>query len=173
MNAPTSSPVNRDAAAPQTRFVIQPNGSLSLRGAIVFMVTVSTVALGIGIAFAWMGFWVILPFAGLELTALGAGLFVSLRANRRREVVTVTDDAVECAFGAAGDGPRQIERFARAWARVRLEPGRGRTGKSRLLLGASGRFVELGGCLTDAERERLASRLNEVLAAGATPWRTT
>lgn len=165
--------MERDAATPQTRFVIQPNGSLSLGGAAVFMVAVSTVALGIGIAFAWMGFWVILPFAGLELMALGAGLYVSLRASRQREVVTVMDDAVEIAFGMEGAGPQRIERFTRAWTRVRLVPGQGRTGKSRLLLGASGKFVELGGCLTDAERDELAGRLNNVLAASATPWRTT
>ena len=131
------------------------------------MATISTVSLGIGIAFATMGFWVILPFAGLELLALGAGLYVSMRGNDYREVVTVTVE-----FGRAGVSERDIKDYARAWARVRLEPAQGRTGRSRLLLGSSGQFVELGRCLTDAERDRLRQRLQDVLAAPAATWRS-
>lgn len=133
---------------------------------------ISTVSLGIGIAFAWMGFWVILPFAGLELLALGAGLYVSMRGNDYREVVTVTEDRVTIEFGRVGVSERDIKDYTRAWARVRLEPAGGRTGQSRLLLGSSGQFVELGRCLTDAERERLRQRLQDVLAAPVATWRS-
>ncbi|MCK5858832.1 MAG: DUF2244 domain-containing protein [Abyssibacter sp.] len=145
---------------------------MSWHQAMVFMATISTVSLGIGIAFATMGFWVILPFAGLELLALGAGLYVSMRGNDYREVVTVTGERVTVEFGRAGVSERDIKDYARAWARVRLEPAQGRTGRSRLLLGSSGQFVELGRCLTDAERDRLRQRLQDVLAAPAATWRS-
>ena len=156
----------------ETRFVIRPNGSLSWGQAITFMVFISTVSLGIGLAFAWMGFWVILPFAGLELLALGAGLYVSLRGNDDREVVTVSQGRVTIEYGRVGDPERIVREFARAWARIRLEPPQGKTGHARLLVGASGQFVELGRCLTDAEKRRLGQRLQNVLATPVATWRS-
>lgn len=136
------------------------------------MVFISSVSLGIGLAFAWMGFWVILPFAGLELMALGAGLYVSLRSNDYREVVTVSGDCVTVEYGRIGGPDRVVKKFKRAWARTRLESPRGRTGNARLLVGASGQFVELGRCLTDAEKEQLGKRLKNVLATPVATWRS-
>ncbi len=47
------------------------------------MATISTVSLGIGIAFATRGFWVILPFAGLELLELGAVAYRHLEVPKK------------------------------------------------------------------------------------------
>ena len=149
-----------------SRLVIQPNGSLSWNQAVVFMALIGTVSLGIGATFAWLGFWVILPFAGLELTALAVALYISLRRNGYREVVSVFDDRVLIERGHVLATEREQHAFARAWARVRLEAGPTRLAPSRLWVGASGQFVELGRCLTDGERESLSQRLRECLTTG-------
>ena len=87
-----------------TRLVIGPNASMSVRQAVWFIAWMCMVSLLIGGFFAWRGFWPILPFAGLELAALAAALAVSLRRNRYREVVDFDDEAVRVEVGEVGRG---------------------------------------------------------------------
>lgn len=144
--------------------VIAPNASLSWRQAALFMLGTSAVALGIGLAFASMGFWVILPFAGLEMAALGAALYVSLRRNDDREVVTIDADRVRVETGRVGQPDQRVRHeFLRAWARVELLPAGVPANRSRLRLGASGHFVEVGACLSESQRLGLATHLRKCL----------
>ena len=53
-----------------------------------------TVSLTVAVGFALAGYWPILPFAGLELLALGAALRWSLREGQRRELIRVDEDRV-------------------------------------------------------------------------------
>lgn len=153
-----------EAATPAHCIVIAPNASLSWRQAALFMLGISTVALGIGVAFASMGFWVILPFAGLELAALGAALYVSLRRNDDREVVTIDADRVQVEAGRVGAPDQRVRHeFLRAWARVELLPAGVPANRSRLRLGASGHFVEVGACLSESQRLSLATHLRKCL----------
>jgi uncharacterized membrane protein len=151
-----------------TRLVIGPNASLSVRQAIWFMAWMCTVSLAIGGFFAWRGFWPILPFAGLELAALAAALAVSLRRNRYREVVDFDGDAICVEVGEIGRGAGLRVRLARSSTRVLLETGPYRNSPTRLLLSGQGRPLELGRCLTDDERGRLADRMRELIHPG---WR--
>ena len=151
-----------------TRLVIGPNASLSARQAVLFMGWMCTVSLAIGGFFALRGFWPILPFAGLELVALGAALVVSLRRNRYREVVSFDDAAIRVEVGEVGRGAGLTVQLERAATRVLLEPGPYRTSPTRLLLSCQGQQLELGRCLTDEERSRLAARLRELIHPG---WR--
>lgn len=150
-------------SASVSRFVIGPNASLSVRGAWIFMGIMSTVGLGIAILFTLYGFWMILPFAGLELAALGCALWVTQRRNRYREVVRFEDNAVVVEFGEVGRGAGVRIEFPRAWVRCLLEAGAYRHEPRRLLLVCSGQRVEIGRCLTEEEREDLASRFRELL----------
>jgi uncharacterized membrane protein len=151
-----------------TRLVIGPNASLSARQAALFMVWMCTVSLAIGGFFALRGFWPILPFAGLELAALGAALVVSLRRNRYREVVSFDGAAIRVEVGEVGRGAGLTVQLERGATRVLLEPGPYRNSPTRLLLSCKGQLLELGRCLTDAERSRLAARLRELIHPG---WR--
>jgi uncharacterized membrane protein len=147
----------------ETQFVIGPNASLSPAQAWLFMAGIATVGLGIALAFALMGFWLILPLAGLELAALGAGLYVSVRRNRYREVVTVAGDAVRVAFGELGRGVQHAVDLPRAWTRVILAPGPTRLAPMELQLAYGAQRVVIGRDLTDEEREALAARLRAVI----------
>jgi uncharacterized membrane protein len=151
-----------------TRLVIGPNASLSARQAALFMGWMCAVSLAIGGFFALRGFWPILPFAGLELAALGAALVVSLRRNRYREVVSFDGAAIRVEVGEVGRGAGLTVQLERGATRVLLEPGPYRNSPTRLLLSCKGQLLELGRCLTDAERSRLAARLRELIHPG---WR--
>jgi len=153
-----------------TRLVIGPNASMSVRQAIGFMAWMSSVSLAIGGFFAWRGFWPILPFAGLELAALAAALAVSLRRNRYREVVSFDGDSIRIEVGEIGRGIGLDLRLTRASTRVLLESGPYRNSPTRLVLSCQGQRLELGRCLTDEERQRLAVRMRELIHPG---WRRT
>lgn len=146
-----------------TRLVIGPNASLTDRQAWVCAGATGLVGLAIAAAFTVLGYWPILPFAGVELAAVGAALYVSVQHNRYREVVTLADEALRIEFGILGRGVQSMVELPRSWIRVAIEPGLQRNDPSRLLLSCCGQCVEIGRCLTDPERERLAARLKELL----------
>lgn len=148
-----------------TRLVIGPNASLTTRQALWFMASISVVGLGIAAVFTALGFWPVFPFAGLELAALGAALWVSLKRNRYREVLRFETDELAVEFGTLGVGVQRRVVWPRCWTRAILEPGAHRNDPLRLWLTYSGRRIEIGRCLTDQERERLCARIKELLGS--------
>lgn len=146
-----------------TRLVIGPNASLSAAGAWGFLGVMAAVALGIATVFAMRGFWPILPFAGLELAALGLALWVTQRRNRYREVISVSEESLRLDIGMVGQGALASVEMPRAWARVRIVDGPYRNSPTQLTLEYCGQRVTIGRCLTDEERGRLAARIRELL----------
>lgn len=141
----------------QRQLVIQPNASLSLEWAGVFFVSMCAVSFSIAGLFAWQGYWMVLPFAGLEMAALAAGLYWSLRANVYREVISVTQDHV--VIEAGRHEPERRWEFLRGWTRVKLLDGPHRNSPTRISIGSHGQACILGGCLSDEERKIVSARL--------------
>ena len=142
--------------------LVSANSSLTRRGAILFFgVTVAT-SLVLAGALAARGFWPVLPFAGLELFALGLALGLSMKRGRYREFVSVYSDRIVVEKGVETVDER-LE-LPLHWTRVELAraPWRGHPG--RLLLRCHGKSWEVGAVLTEAERESLRLRLAELIA---------
>lgn len=146
-----------------TRLVIGPNASLTGPQALVFFAGVSSMCLAIAGGFAALGFWPVLPFAGLELAALGAALAVVVRRNRYREVLVFEGAQLRIEIGVLGKGVQAQCEWPRSATRVWLEPGAHGTAPSRLVLACGPSRLLLAACLTDAERAALAARLKELL----------
>ena len=153
-------------ASRNTQVVIGPNASMTVRMAWLFMLSMGTVSLVIAGFFTLQGFWPVLPFAGLELAALGAALWVSLRRNRYREVIAFEDETIRIECGMLGGGARLQVDWPRSSTRVLIEHGPHRNDPTRLVLTNRGRHLELGRCLIDDDRERLALRLRELIHPG-------
>lgn len=147
----------------ETRIVIGPNASLSVRHAWQFMALISGVSLAIAAVMVAQGLWMVLPFTGLELMAVGAALWVAMRRNAYREVLVFGERNLRFEFGDIGRGPTASLEFARSATRVWLESGHTRHAPTRLILSAAGQRVLLGRCLTDEERERLYWRIKQLL----------
>lgn len=143
------------------RFELAPNCSLTTRSALVFYLGIVAVSLSVAVVFAIAGYWPILPFAGLELLALGAALRWSLVQGQRRELICVEDSRV-LVRKTGRQGPCEFE-FVRPWTRVELVEARAANWPRRLLLRSKGRAVEVGGFLTDSERTSLGKRLAELI----------
>lgn len=142
-------------------FELRPNCSLTRRTATIFFLCIATVSLGIAGSFAAAGYWPILPFAGLELAALGAALSFSMRRGRMRELIRVDESNVTVSK-SHGDQVHEYE-FQRPWTRVHLQRSSAGNWPSRLSLRSMGRSVEVGAFLTDEERDGLRGRLTEVI----------
>jgi len=145
------------------RIELSPNCSLSPTTALVAFGTIAAASLFMALVFTMQGYWPVLPFAGLELAALGWAFWLTRRRARIREYVLFDDARVVVEKRGRRGDTRRIE-FPRHWARVRLEPAPRRHHPSRLLIGASGRHCEIGRFLSEADRHSLRERLAELLA---------
>jgi uncharacterized membrane protein len=147
--------------ARNVHFVIRPNRSLSWRGNQLFFIFIFAISFGVAGIFAAQGMWLMLPFAGLEMLVLGLALYQCALRSCWQEVITIQGQRVCIAMGR--DRPERSCTFDRSWAKVVLDQPEIRGHPSRLWIRSHGRQVEVGACLVDEERQRLAAALREAL----------
>ncbi|WP_440996408.1 DUF2244 domain-containing protein [Arhodomonas sp. SL1] len=153
------------------RFVLRPAFGGHWPETVRCFAVIVIVALGVALVFTWLGFWPILPFAGLELSALGWALYVSARRELDTEVVTVGDTWVRIEKGRRR--PESQWRLDRYFSEVWLEDTGRRPGAPRLFVRCGGERVELGSFLLEDDRRNLARQLRRcigpVASAGIRP----
>jgi len=134
---------------------------MSWRGTLLFFGSLVALSMGIGIAFALQGLWMVLPFAGLEMGALGSALYLVSRYCHQCEVIRVgpAQIAIERGYGK----PIEVRQLPRPWSRVELRQANAAKRSSQLLIRAQGRAEEVGSFLNDTERAHLADSLSRVL----------
>lgn len=137
-----------------TRLLLRPNPPMARRDRMIFLGMMAAIMGGYAVLLASRGFWLVLPFAGLELGALALALQVSARRASRVESVEI--DERNLRIRRENPSSTATAAFASGWARVRLTPGRGRWHAHRLEVGSHGHWIELGRFLTEAERRRAA-----------------
>lgn len=143
-------------------FQSRPNQSLTHSQERLVFWGLAALCLAAPSVFAYLGYWLMLPFAGLEIGFL-AWAFKALR-NRARdyEMLVIEGDVVLLEWRAGGRGERR--EMNRKWARVACEcrtPGR----NCRLSVSSHGRATEVGQYLNDEERLKLAATLRSKLQA--------
>ncbi len=151
-----------DASGGNAQVVVRPNQSLSWRGNLTVLASLGIVMVTIALGFAFMGLWLVLPFAGLELAVVAAGLYVTSRRLANSEVISLSPNTVKVETGYRY--PASSRRVQRHWARIDLCNGRSRAQPSRLFIRSHGEAIEVGACLTEHEREKLAHELRRLLA---------
>jgi uncharacterized membrane protein len=143
------------------RLVVEPNASLTVTQAALFLLWMCVLTFGIAGLFAARGYWMVLPFAGLEMLALAVGLWWSLRGNTYREVITLDGERLRVESGRRR--PEHRWEFPRAWTRLQFEPETP-ADRSHLWLTYAGARCEVGACLGEDDRVQLARRIRELLA---------
>lgn len=148
--------------------VVRPNASLSTRQARALLIGMCAISFSIAGILAAMGYWMILPFAGLEMACLAAGLYIAMRDNAYREVLRVSGDQLCIEHGRGKPERRQC--IPLHWATVCLQPAKGPTQHLRVEVRYAGRGIEVGSVLAEDEREAFAKHLQQWLSqARATP----
>lgn len=147
------------------RFVIRPNRSISWGGAKRIFLVMGLLSMVIALSFGAVGFWPVIPFAGLELLALGTALYLCARRCHWSEVVFIRPHCVEVEKGRHGPEERWL--FPRGWAQVELLTPFYQQHPSRLVIRSHGQEVELGAFLNEWERRALAGDLRRAIRAAA------
>jgi uncharacterized membrane protein len=150
-----------DAGEPgEFLLIARRNNSLSSTGRWVVLGSLVFLSLGISSAFAFIGAWLVLPFAGAEMAAL----FLAFRYVERHagdfESIAIKGDSVLMERWETGD-VRRYE-FNRYWAQVVLHQ-MGSARRTTLALRSHGREVEFGQHLTEDQRQALAHTLKQQL----------
>lgn len=118
--------------------------------------------LGSAIGFAVLGYWLILPFAGLEIGLLAWALELLRRRESDYETLTIDGDALVLKWQTGMRSGCRV--MNRQWVRVVCDcstPGR----NCRLNVSSHGRETEVGHYLSDEERLYLAATLRSTLQA--------
>ncbi len=139
------------------RFVLSPNCSISWRELILFYLLTCVVALVVGLFFMLQGLWLVLPFSGLEMLALGIALYLTSRKVYRKEVITLDRHATRIEKGR-----RRVEhqwQFKTPWVRIIDDHPDARSHRRRLAISMYGESVEVGSFLANSEKEALAFQL--------------
>ena len=156
-----------DARTADCCVVIRPNCSLSWQRTVAVYCGICLVSLTIALGFSLLGFWLILPFAGLELIALAISFYVCAVRNSTREVISIQGATVAVQKGRRK--PQESTQFQRAWARVELANPVQRGYPTRLMICSHGQSIEIGHCLNDNERSQLAEDLRRWLRSPTAP----
>lgn len=137
-------------------FTSRPNCSLTARGRKLVFWLIAGVTMVIATTFAALGYWLTLPFAGLEIGVL-AWAFESLGRQRGDfETLTIKEDEV-CIERERG-GQRECLKLNRQWVSL-IQDKKQAGGGVRLALRSHGREIELGQFLSDDARSELGDRL--------------
>jgi uncharacterized membrane protein len=131
------------------------------RDVVRFYAGIFIVSMGIAIAFAMKGAWLILPFAGLEMLVLGIALYVVAQRAASWQEIAIDVDSIRVVDHSA----KRVQKlsFQRAWVRVVLKEAAISGHPSRLLLGSHGRNVEIGNCLNEEEKRHLVVELRRAV----------
>ena len=139
--------------------VLKRNCSMSPGGMLRVFAMLALASLGIAAGFAIAGAWLVLPFAGLEVLALGAAFLVHARHATDFERIEVSAGRLTIEVGEADCVTRYVLDPRAAKLRLEKEEGYG----ARLLLRMPGRDVEIGRHLDAEARVEFAAELTKKL----------
>ncbi len=143
------------------RIVLAPNCSITWKELVIFYLFTCVIAIAIGLFFTLQGMWLVLPFSGLEMLALGIGLYVTSRKVYRKEVITLDPDRIRIEKGV--QRVAQSWEFKTPWVRIIDEPRDARNTARKLAIGMHGAVVEVGSFLANSEKDELAFQLKDCI----------
>jgi uncharacterized membrane protein len=153
--------INKVNSGEGYRFVLAPNCSISWSELLLFYLLTCLVALAVGLFFTLQGLWLVLPFSGLEMLALGAGLYLTSRRVYRREVITLDPEHTRIEKGVQRID--QSWEFKTPWIQVIDELPDRRKPRRKLAISMYGESVEVGSFLANSEKEELAFKLKDCI----------
>ena len=143
------------------QIVLQPNHSLSWRALKYFLAFMMLLSFGIAITFMFFGYWLVLPFTGLEMTALSYCLWLCLRRGSLQEVITFSADEVRLETGI--DAPDNTETWERFFTKIHVTEAIHPWYRKTVALVHRGNSFEIGAFLTSPEKDELIESLYDMV----------
>lgn len=132
---------------------------MSWRGNQMFLLGMICLSGAISTGFALMGAWVILPFAGLEMLALGSALYYVSWKLSYQEVINITAESVSIDKGVYK--PRKSWLFARDGLSLNVQPEKHAWSTPVIQLRHKQNLVEIGEFLNQADCHTLLGLLRD------------
>ena len=105
-----------------TVITLLPNRSASWPETRLFLLLISGTTLAVGVFWALVGLWAVLPFSGLEAALVAWLLYRVCQATYQRQVITCTPETITVQFGARF--PHHCWVLERDRTRIRISPVR-------------------------------------------------
>ncbi len=156
-----------DPSDGSVHWLLRRNCSMTPVQLIAFYLSLSAWSLAIAGALWWRGATLVLPFAGIEIIAVGIALYVYARHAADRERLTLEPGrlTVECTIGMRTDQAA----FASSW--VRIEPEHG--DRSLIEVSGQGQRISIGRFVRPEQRRALADELRTALSRCGAVRRST
>lgn len=142
--------------------VLSPNLSVRWRTNVIFLYIVCSFALIIGVSFAMIGMWMILPFTGLEVLALVTVVYYVAHKCHRIEVIHVSDEEVLVERGYRR--PQSNWSSETFWTRMIVSRQERPWHPLRVFLRGRDGQIEIGAFLNDDDKRILIKQLRQFVA---------
>jgi len=143
------------------RLIIQGNRSMSWRANLWLAASLGVICMGIALAMASVGLWMVIPFAGVEVLFIVACLYWTLRRLTRKEIITVDEQVVQLEWGYKK--PEKSANLPRQWCQLRYHCPDNPFEVGELSVTAHGRRYRLGEALGREEKKTLHGELAAAL----------
>lgn len=146
-----------DVSTSSEKFVIRPNRSTTGKGIALLLLGVGTITIGVAVRFWLIGAWMVMPFAILEMLALGYAFVAVERKTRFCETIELDEETVSVVqknWNATNEW-----KFPTYWVKVILDFDSSGWYASRLYLRSHGKLLEIGACLNEEVRQELTQHL--------------
>ncbi len=153
---------NMDTANDSGHIVLSPNLSAQWKTNKYLIYLISGFALGIGVGFAFVGLWMILPFAGLEVIAVITLIYHTSRKCNRKEVIRFNKEwiRVECGY----THPKTQWQSELFWTRLIVSPRQHPWHPDKLILRGRHDQIEVGQFLNEQDKDILVNQLRHVVS---------
>jgi len=138
--------------------VARPNSSLTAKGRVYAVVIIAAISFAVAIGFSLIGAWLVLPFAGIELLAIGYAFYYIHCHSQDYESIVIEGDQISVEKKSYKAVSKMV--FNRYWVKVllRLTPN----GDQMLSLRSHGKEIDFGrSYMTNDQRLELAKQLKE------------
>ena len=139
------------------RVTFKPNSALSAASKQKIVVLLTVIPCLIGLGFALVGAWLILPFVGLEIVALAYAFYYINSHESDYESITIEGDSLVVQRSVGQQLSQQI--INPYW--VKVVKHELPNGELHLYLQSHGKEIEVGSYLTRKQRELLAKQLQQ------------
>lgn len=123
--------------------------------------SLGVICMGVAIAMATYGLWMVIPFAGAEIILIVVCLYLTLKRLSRKEVITVDNDAIRLEWGY--NTPDITVDLPRRWSRISYRCSDNLFEVGDLSVSAHGKRYSLGRCLNRDEKKTLYVELQAAL----------
>ena len=152
----------QDERGTTTKLIVTANQSMSWKANMYLAASLGVISMGIAIAMATFGLWMVIPFAGLEIVFIVVCLYLTLKRLSRQEVITINNDAITLEWGY--NQPDVRVNLPRRWSRLSYQCKDSVFEVGELSLAAHGKRYALGRCLNREEKKALYGELQTALS---------